>query len=295
MLRTTSTIIATCSFLLIFLTGSIGHASDHEFIIRYPQPESEDDTRDAYKIELLRLALEKTKKTEGAYNLIPSDIIIPTNRLVTTLQEGKQLSVLFSATTLRLESQLRPIRIPVLKGILGYRIFLIRKQDKEKFDSITTLDELKKYTVGQGLGWRDIDILKENGFPVVTGGPYEGLFLMLTSGRFDYFSRGVIEALVEHEERKEKLPTLFVEEKLLIHYPFPVYFFVARENTALANRIERGLNMMINDGSFDELFNKHHQALLEKANIKNRRIFKINNPLLPQSTNLDRVELWYSP
>ena len=37
-----------------------------------------------------------------------------------------------------------PVRIPIRKGILGYRIFLIRKQVREKFAKITTLDELKQ-------------------------------------------------------------------------------------------------------------------------------------------------------
>ncbi len=118
---------------------------------------------------------------------------------------------------------------------------------------------------------------------------------MLINERFDYFPRGIYEAYPEYEGRKEKFPDLFVEETILLHYPYPCYSFVNINNVRLADRVERGLNMMIEDGSFDELFFESHQEIIEKSNLKGRRLFEIENPLLPATAPLDRTELWYDP
>jgi hypothetical protein len=53
--------------------------------------------------------------------------------------------------------------------------------------------------------------------------------------------------------------------------------------------------MMIEDGSFDEIFRKYHGDSIQAANLKNRRLFTISNPLLPATAPLRRKELWYTP
>ncbi len=193
------------------------------------------------------------------------------------------------------EAKFIPIRIPIRKGLMGYRIFLIRKQDRSRFASIRTLKELKKLRVGQGHIWNDVKVFKANEFNVVTSTSYEGLFKMLIHGRFDYFSRGINEAPNEYRERKETLPDLFVEEKILLYYPWPKYFFTSKKTPELAKRIERGLKIMIKDGSFEKHFMKYHQKDIELTNLKKRRLFKIHNPLLPLTAPIDQKELWFDP
>jgi hypothetical protein len=262
----------------------------------YPPPESADDIRDLDAVKLLRTALEKTEPSDGAFAMYPSKSgVMSTARYQKEVQDGVRLNVIWAAVTEELEQDALPVRIPIRKGILGYRIFLIRKQDREKFAKITTLDELKQLTVGQGHGWKDVEVFKANGFPVITGDSYEGLFKMLVNGRFDYFSRGINEAPEEYAARKDDLPDLWVEEHLLLYYPWPKYFFVSKNAPLLADRLERGLNMMIEDGSFDEIFRKYHGASIQAANLKNRRLFTISNPLLPATAPLGRKQLWYTP
>ncbi|MCP3922029.1 MAG: hypothetical protein GY714_05515 [Desulfobacterales bacterium] len=55
-----------------------------------------------------------------------------------------------------------PIRIPLNKGLVSYRLFLIHKDNADQFKQISTIDRLKKLIPGQGLGWNDVDILKCN-------------------------------------------------------------------------------------------------------------------------------------
>jgi hypothetical protein len=69
------------------------------------------------------------------------------------VQDGVRLNAIWAAVTEELERDALPVRIPIRKEILGYRIFLIRQQDRKKLAKITTLDELKQLTVWKGLGW----------------------------------------------------------------------------------------------------------------------------------------------
>jgi hypothetical protein len=291
--------IRVCICLLVGLMGlcfSVGHASQAaEQVVIYPQFASEQDTRYNDLVALLTAALEKTVPTNGPFTLQPSAQKMNELRYVEAVKQGKELNIIWRSTSQELEQELRPIRIPLRKGLLGYRIFLIRQQDQAKFAAIQTLDQLKQLKVGQGMDWGDVKVFETNGIPVVKGSDYEGLFTMLINGRFDYFSRGINEAYPEYEARKDKLPDLHVEENLLLYYPWPYYFFTSKANEALAQRVETGLEMMLKDGTFDKIFYQFHQATIDKANVKQRRLFKIENPLLPPETPLARKELWYDP
>ena len=61
---------------------------------------------------------------------------------------------------------------------MGYRIGIIRKGDQAQFDQLTSLEDLKKILMGQGLDWPDTNILNNNGFNVVPG-PDMSLISML--------------------------------------------------------------------------------------------------------------------
>lgn len=143
------------------------------------------------------------------------------------------------------------------------------------------------------MSWPDSKILKASGISVVKSTGYSTLFSMLEGERFDYFPRGVNEPWAEVKAHKEK--NLEVEKTLIIQYPAPIYFFVNKNNHKLAFRIERGLRMAIADGSFERLFRSHpaNEEVFTLANIQNRRIFKLKNPLLPSQTPLHDESLWY--
>lgn len=294
-LRRTSLVLSLSFILFLHHFLIIPSGFCDELVVIYPRPQSASDTRENDVIELLRASLQKTVDSDGPFQMQPSKMVMKEGRYRKELGKGRHLDIIWSTVSEALEKELLPIRIPIRKGILGYRIFLINKGDKEKFAAIKTLVELRKLRVGQGQDWNDVKVFQSNGFNVTTGSSYEGLFDMLVKGRFDYFSRGISEAPAEYESRKDRLPDLFVEEKLLLYYPWPKYFFVSKNNATLADRVERGLNIMIEDGSFDALFYRYNQGTIDRANLMDRQIFKISNPLLPATAPLDRKELWYSP
>jgi hypothetical protein len=218
------------------------------------------------------------------------------SRQVLALRDGT-LTVMLMDAGARLEEEFVPVRIPLDKGLLGYRIFLIHRDRQAEFSRIATLDQLRAMTVGQGLGWTDVQIWRSNGFTVVEGTSYDGLFSMTVGRRFDFFSRGLVEIVGEYQKRAAGMPDLHIEESLCVHFPMPWYFYFARTEAGkrLAARVEAGLRAMIADGSFDANFERQHRDILRRQNLAGRRIFELTNPLLTPETPLGDRRLWYRP
>lgn len=275
-------------FLLICSTG----LAAAKYTIRYPKPQSGQDYRHIYRVELLKLALKKSAAVNESFEIIYSKDEMVQSRSIFELKNNKQIDVIALPTNQERENELLPVRIPIMKGLLGYRIFLIRKNDRQKFSLIINIEDLKKFNAGFGHDWADTEILKSNGLPVITAPNYESLFLMLNAGRFDYFPRGVNEAFSEISSRQNNLPDLEVENSLALYYPFPVYFFVNKENKDLADRLEKGLLKAIDDKSFNQLFDKHFRSYIKMAKFKERKVFTLKNPTLPEKTPFDNKKLW---
>jgi len=184
-------------FLFIVMVFSfIGHSQGNDKVILYLKSEGTQDRRSEYFVQLLKLALDKTETKLNKVKL-ESTIRMQQGRAVQQLLMGKNIDVIWTVTSIAREEKLLPIRIPLLKGLLGHRVLIIRKEDKKKFSSITSLEDLKHFSAGQGHDWPDTEILRANQIDVITAANYEGLFTMLEARRFDYFPRGVNEAWQE--------------------------------------------------------------------------------------------------
>jgi hypothetical protein len=256
------------------------------------------DSRYQYDWAVLRMALDKSRPRFGAYSLHQAATSMSPARITQELlMPTGHINILVRATAPELERQFLPVRIPVDRGLLSYRIFLVRQDDLARFAAVRTLDDLRRLRAGLGRDWADVPVLRAAGLPTEEGTAYEGLFSMLEAGRFDYFSRGADEALREYDERRASHPRLAIEPTLLLHYPLPRYFFVRRdaEGKQLAARIEAGLETMVRDGSLNTLFQHYKGATIARANLLHRRVLTIPNPTLSPQTPLSRSELWYVP
>lgn len=249
--------------------------------------------RDAYKIGLLKLVLQKAK---GEHKITISSTTYTQGRIITTLKgSSNKINLYWMGTSAEFEKDLRPIRFPVYRGLLGHRIFIIHKGDQAKFDSVKTLVDLQKYKGAQGVGWSDIKILRHSGLKQHET-KYENIFKMVNKGgKIDYFSRGVTEAFVEVEARKDKLPNLAVERKVLLVYPFAMFFFTSRSNEELAGVLEEGFREAYKDGSFNKYFYNHPdiKKIFKEANIDNRIRIEIPNPLLTPETVSIPNKFWH--
>jgi hypothetical protein len=244
---------------------------------------------DRYSLKMLDLALShidtpyKVQQDTGEQRT--------QGRYVDDVISGK-VDVMWAATDQDIENKLQPVRIPLLKGLLGHRIFLIHKDDQVKFDQVKTFADLQRLRLGQGTTWADTKILEANKLTVVKTNKYPSLLHMLDGGRFDAFPRGVQEPWSE----VNSVPglELEVEKKIMLVYKMPFYFFVSKNNQKLAKDLELGLNRAIADGSFNEAFfnDPAIRSAVEKADLKDRLVFQLENPQLPKETPVDRPELW---
>ena len=241
-------------------------------------------------LDILKLALETAPGNETyTFRSVPE--FLSEGRLMQTLEDG-DIDVAWAGTQTEYEERLRPIRVPIFKGMLGHRIFIIRRGDQARFDQVQNLDDLRQIPGGQGRFWGDTKILQHSGLNVITTSKYENLFPMLEGGRFDYFPRAVHEPWSEVENRPEL--NLTIEKRILLIYPLPMYFFVEKDDEDLAGAIEQGLRNSIENGSFDEFFFNRPiiKNALEYANLAERLVLRIPNPNLSPQTPLEEKQLW---
>lgn len=250
-----------------------------------------NDPNGPYTVAMIKLALEHM---DNKYGLEVGHENFTQARANEEVKNGR-LDMIWTTTGKETEAELEPIRIPLFKGLLGCRIFIINKDNQSKFDNINSFEDLKKLTYGQGKTWADGKILEANGLKVIKTNKYENLFFMTDGERFDAFPRGVHEPFGEIEKRPNL--NLAVEKNILLIYKMDLYLYTSKDNKKLAKEFEDAFNKAIADGSFDKLFYSSPQVkdIIEKANMKNRKVFYLDNPTLSKETPLDRKELWADP
>lgn len=279
--------------LVLFCAATRAKAMDVAIL---DAPVSDIDKRNDYTNILLTQILQHTKAKYGPFRIDYAPTYMYRDRLFTELKRGTTVNVTAKATRPDWEdSELLTLRIPVDKGITEYRISLIRTGDQEKFSHITNVEELKRLTLGVGHAWSTRQVFQALNFRYEAAADWEGLYKMLVAGRFDYFPRALSEVFVEYDDRKSSFPDMAIENSFMLYFPLPKYFFVSPHTPRLAARIEEGFKAMIRDGSFDKLFLKYHQPLIDRADFCSRRIFRLPNPFLSEKTPLDKPEYWYDP
>lgn len=246
---------------------------------------SVNNTEPSYFFEqLLRLALEKTRVSDGAFTIVHNHHGGGIERDRALLVSGVGIDVMWGSVTKEREEAMRVIPVDLLKTLNNYRVLLIRKDNQVAFNGVQTLDDLRGLTMGSGVRWTDTAIMSANGFTIMDGSNYSGLFKMLAAGRFDFMSRGVHEA--GYDIALYANFGLVVEENILLKYSEPVQysFYVNKNNLALANRLERGLKIAQQDGSFDQLFYQipSLKSGMDLFKSSSRRLFELNTDAVLQ-------------
>src|SRR6185436_18741174 len=283
MRRRDQTLRLLLGWLLAWLaSGAAPAQSPEEMRYVFNAPESSLDVRYEYHWEILRTALEKTRGKWGPYRMTGSERMTEKRQAHELMNATGKLSVMYLGTTPDFEKTLYGIHIPVDRNLGGYCVFMIRKERRDDFRGVATVEDLRRYSFGLGLGWIDVDILRRRNLKVVTGSNYDGLFEMLLHRRFDVFLRAAVEVLDEQAQRKDTMPDLFIEESLILYYPLPKYFWFPKTPVGkrLADRAEEGMRAMIADGTYDAIFDKFQRPKIEKLRLKDRKILRIENPFM---------------
>lgn len=234
------------------------------------------DHDDYYFSKVLELALAKTVPTHGPYQIKLVPVMPITNRLLREIELGR-VDITWMPYNRNAPAQLMPIKIRLLKNLSDHRVFLIRADDQVRFSQVKSIEDLRRLRGGIGSHWPDRTVMEENGLPLVLSLSYFNLFKMLASNRFDYYSRGIHQVLPEVNAYADK--GLALERELLLRYENPVYFYVNKSNTSLAERLSLGLKIAVDDGSFDALFHEFESFTWAESMLKqtNRRVIPLSN------------------
>lgn len=257
--------------------------------VLHPAQETVGDARSRYPLAVLHLALLRSGQRA---RIGPTPLRATQERLLRLVEDGRHLDVMWTATTGERERRLRPVRFPIDRGLIGWRVLLVRRDALPRFvPGIDPKGALALLLGAQGHDWPDLAILRGNGLRVASSPAYEGLFAMLARGHVDYVPRSVLEAGDELAARPNA--GLAIEPHLLLRYPSALYFFVHPGNTALAQALETGLERAQADGSLQRLFDQAHGATLAGLALDRRVVLALRNPLQPPGLPLHRCELWH--
>ena len=273
-----------------------GMAAEKAVTIHCLSPQSDLDRRQLFVHEIITAVMDSTASSHGPYNIKP----IPKmtwHRLDLVASQHRYPNMVIRVTgNIRSIKAFEAVPIPINRGIVGYRIFLIPDTLEDDFTGISDLKDLiaSGLTPGQGR-WADVGILKANGIDVVVGSNYEGLFAMLMAGRFDFFPRGVNEAFEELEARSQTYPDMRVEKTMAFYYPLPRVLATTKGNTEMAERIEAGLRRIFANGTHKKIWLKYNKKWVEKADLSQRKIIRLENPDALPSLPYDQKIYWYQP
>lgn len=259
-------------------------------LVRHPLVQSIDDRRAEYPVAVLRLALEKAGVDA---RIVPAAVGMEQDRAIRSLASGRLIDVMWSVSTAERERQLRVVRIPIDRGLIGWRVLLVRRDARPRFDGVTGVEQLAVLLGAQGHDWPDLTILQANGLRVLPTPHYQSLFELLKRNRVDYVPRGVGEVLPELRAMEGE--GLAVEHRLLLHYPTALYFFVHPENKALAEQLDRGLRLAVTDGSLRRLFDDAYGEDIAALHLARRHRIELANPLLTPSMSVGHPGWWFTP
>lgn len=240
--------------------------------------------RQVYEQEVLEAALDATKPKYGDWKLEADTTSYPTAEEEGSVFRAKGFDIFGTVMgNVKLANEKKIIiPQPIMKGLLGYRILIIRDADREKFAGIHSAKQLQALRMGIPETWADAELFRKNGYTVIEKGGFDDLFTRLKNNEFDYVTFGANEIDSVFAERASKVGGLAIDNSLLVYYPFPVVYYVNADDKALAERVAQGLKTIGKNGTLDKIFERHYGDQLAKLKLHERTLFRLTNYVLPK-------------
>ncbi len=272
-------------FSLISIAYPLCFASDTKeatspIIVKFIISSTATEARQNYELALIKSALAKSLHKRGDYIVKTLMRDISTQRLIRELEIGKLINITASNYGNQKFKEITKIDVPIMRGILGYRRVIIRREDASSFYSIHNLQGLLTKRVGQVKDWSDIEVYRKVGFKIVEGENIDNTLDMLVGDRFDFFPLGINEYAREYDKRSHLHDKLYVDKSLLVHYPWPFYFYISNREPELISSIRKGLEAMLMDGSLERLHYLHFKHSMDELKAHSGPVIKLKNPYL---------------
>lgn len=263
--------------------------------IKVLRPLLKSDKRTLHKDEVIYRALDLTASEFGPFTFETVDVDMTPGRAFASMKTGELINTYVAPGNKLWDQSTIPIKIPIRKGLLSYRLLLINQADLSKFENVKTLDDLNNLTAGLQTNWATTKVFNEAKINMVVSHTFEGLFLMLEKQRFNYIPRAIYEVFDELENRKSQLKNIIVEPNLALHIPMATFVYVSKNFPEIANRIEVGLQKMVSNGELQTILNKYYAEDINKANLGSRRIIEIKNPYFDDQNQpiMEDKNLWH--
>ena len=245
-----------------------------------------------YCEEVLRQAVVHSG---SSYRLDSVSNPVGQGRAIRMMSAGEgPINLLWSMTSEVREQQLLPLRIPLDRGLMGWRLLLVRKDERTRFAAMRNVNDLRDIAIGQMHDWPDTQILRANGLTVGTSSVFANLFAMLLRGRIDAIALSALE--VEQEMFRSGVGSqLAIAPGWMLRYPTAYYVFVSPREPQIAEDLRRGMERLVSEGRLQALFQQLLRPQLDRLGLRERRVVALINPLLPSATPLRRPELWEEP
>ena len=258
-----------------------------------PGPQKPVDVSHDFFFNLLKQAIHQgSPEKELSAAKISTKPYSGQGRVLQLLEVDKYYDIVWTANTAERNESLLPIPFPLFRGGLGLRGLVIREEDKAVFRDIYDHNDLKGLIICQGRHWPDSVILKQAGLTVAEISHFDAMLAMLTMGRCDAIALSVFEGAAELKAMASEFPNLVFFTEIAIYYDLVMNFYVNKENTALAERVHRGLMIMEETGEYDQLLNTHRltKDVISTWNADRHRIIRLPNPKRPDiSAQLEKV------
>lgn len=180
------------------------------------------------------------------------------------------------------EGKLRMIPVPLDRGLLGYRINLLLESHKHKLANVRTVADLRSYSMGQNVGWMDVEIYRAAGIPTkeIKNWANGEFAIQMEAGFVDLFPLGLEETLTYFLPHfQKKYPQLTTDPYILVRYPWFRFAWVSPkpDADALYSALQKGFDILVEDGRFLEIWGQYRRPPPDSAFLQ-RSIIDIDNP-----------------
>jgi len=205
---------------------------------------------------ILNLALAKASVDGEQDYLNKVSISGGTPRLFLTLLNSKKLDVIWGDYIPPDTEELIAVDFNLLRGLNRSRALIVKNDRYARNDEFFDKKNRSNISYGVYKYSHDADILKRNGYKYSTSLDINLLLKMLYADRFDCLIVGVQDAQYLVESNKH-LNLIVLPDYMLSSDNYNFTFYLHTRNRILAQKILRGLNLLVKSGEFDLQFKKN--------------------------------------